>query len=285
MIAISPIRQGDEPADITPLYQSIKQTLQTTTVPLIFQYLATFPVYFHSMWSQVEKNVTDDVFIQSADSINLFAQSAIAHIYQPSNKMEFILEDIRQTNQSNQIATSVNALSSVTSVLYLVSIALRESMKGIHLGLKHIGKSYTDERNEDLFTDVSSDLFSSQQTSLASSKQSLTKTSQSLQTSSFAKFLSETDEEMKKLRKREEYLHRRVALEKFALAKLPLLRHPLDSSFRSVALQQASEKNFPELIYILADLFPTQTPHKLLTTSTMITALNGSWGEGPPKRP
>ncbi len=74
--------------------------------------------------------------------------------------------------------------------------------------------------------------------------------------------------------KQEAYLSRRVALERFALAKLPLLPYPFDSSFVTMTRQYGEHPLFPELLYLLSDVFPTQTPYKLLASLVMKHALD-----------
>lgn len=281
MLSIAPIPEGHESNEITPVYTAIKQVLRAPHVPLIFQYLAVFPTYLSYMWKQVEKNIADPLFLDQTHSIRQFGDHAMGQIYHPSKKIAFLVDTIDTMHQKETILSSVDNLSRVTSILYLVSIAIRESFKGIQLGLKQIGVHTIDSERE-IFSDFSADL-SLEHVNTQGGDRNLSHTSQSLTTSYFAPFLREIESEMKELLKRETYLHRRVALEKFALSKLNLLREPIDSSFRTVSQMASSQKAFPELIYILSDLFPTQTPHKLLTTSVMKIALSARWDENSPK--
>lgn len=90
-----------------------------------------------------------------------------------------------------------------------------------------------------------------------------------LTTSLYGKFFKFMSWEMDMLLKREEYLARRVELERFTLARLHLLPHPLESSLTSMIQETSNEPNFPELIYLIGDLFPTQMPYKLMAATAM----------------
>ncbi|MBI2617668.1 hypothetical protein HYW55_06045 [Candidatus Gottesmanbacteria bacterium] len=272
MLSVTPIPEGKESAEITPIYTGIKKALQTETVPLIFQYLAPFPVYLRYIWEQVKKNIDDPFFGQNAQSLVQFSDDAIQEIYTPSAKTRFTIESIPTSIERDQIRVATQNLQRVTSILYLISIAIRESLKGVNLGIKQIG-SRVSNREKVLFEEISNDFIPQERLQKNRPSTELEKSHPFLATSNFAKFLKAIEEEMQKLLKQEEYLHRRVALEKFALSRLILLREPIDSSFKTVSQKASSEEGFSELLYILSELFPTQTPHKLLTSSVMIQAL------------
>jgi hypothetical protein len=105
-------------------------------------------------------------------------------------------------------------------------------------------------------------------------KQTLQQSTQAaMATTWYSEFFKLMDMEMQTLLKKEEYLTRRVELERFALSKLYLLTYPLESSLVTIIKQCSEQKNFPELIYLVSEVFPTQSPYKLMASTVMKKAL------------
>lgn len=284
MLSIKPIPEKEAKGEIGKIYLEIKRTFKTKTVPLVFQYLAAFPPYFLYFWQQAKQNLTDVNFCQQSEAIKNFSHQAISQIYQPSSFLIYFLDELSKRPEIKELEKFIEETAQVTSSLYFLSLATRESIKGIYLGIKQIGERVEDKEKElfsSLFEEFSQPETTNTEEKTASFERSLSFSTRQITPyekgkivpSFFAQFFRLMEAEVRKLQKREDYLLRRVELERFALSLLPLISYPLESSFATVVKQTKNYPQFPELIYLLSELFPTQAPLKLLSISVMKKAL------------
>lgn len=280
MLRIVPVPEHKATGQIKELYASIKAATGADSVPLVFQYLAVFPDYVHFLWEQISPNLTDPAFQSQTRDIIRFGQTAISGVYSPSPIMELLQQRINNRPEHEQLMRMTQQLQGMNASLYFLSLAIRESLKGKYLGIKQIGAHLSPEEKRTFYsvTDTAvqwSVAGSGAQHSQHSSGLSL-RASQStaLAPSLYQKFFHTIEQEMESLMKKESYLTRRVELERFSLAKLQFLPYPLDSSFITMTRKSGEHPQFPELVYLLSDIFPTQTPYKLLTSLVMKHALS-----------
>lgn len=283
MLSLKPIPENQASGEVAQIYASIKQTFGLSTVPIIFQYLAVFPDYLSYIWQQALENLNALEFKNQALEIEKFAQTAIQTVYTPSALAEVFLEKISSSAEKVELTKFVQTISQMNAGLYLLSLAIRESLKGRFLGIKQIGERL-EEEEKSVFNDLSEGflqksgspdkddtdvrVYGTKQLSYAAPK--------GITVSVFAEFFSIMDKEMERLLKEEKYLTRRVELERFALSRLHLIPHPLDSSISTIFKKASGNPQFPELIYLTSDLFPTQTPFKLMASAVMRESLDYS---------
>lgn len=280
MLTIKPITEKEADEKTSLLYTDIKNTLHVTTVPIVFQYIAPFPIYFDYLWQQARRNLLDNFFQKMVGEIAYFSQEAINQIFYPSNASILLLEKIINRPEQTALRSFVTGNINVHASLYLLSLAIREGIKGKFLGIKQIGEKLEKEESE-AFTNIAEGFPSENISDKRKSLPNLDNKNRSLQhaatntiaTTWYSEFFKLMDLEMQSMLKREEYLTRRVELERFALSKLYLLTYPLESSLATVIKQCSMQKNFPELIYLVAEVFPTQSPYKLMASTVMKKAL------------
>lgn len=281
MLSLKPISEDKANHDVAQIYGSIKQTFELANVPIVFQYLAVFPKYLSYIWQQALTNLRDISFKTQSAEIEKFAQSAIQSVFTPSPLSEIFLEKLDGRAEKHELANFVKNFSRMNASLYLFSLAIRESLKGRYLGIKQIGEKL-EEKEKNTFNDLSEGFFAGENKEdkkntfveahpdkriTASQKSAIT-------TSIFAQFFEVMEKEMEGLLKKENYLTRRVELERFALSKLHLMPHPLESSISTIFTKAYDHPQFPELIYLTSDLFPTQTPFKLMAGAVMKESLS-----------
>lgn len=276
MLRIRPIAENEANPEIKERYQEIKNVLDVQRVPLLFQYLAVFPTYFHYIWEQIDGNVRHPAFRSQVSPIVEFASLAIQSIYSPSPILRVLLEKLKGTAAKEALRTTSSKLLSLQSLLYIMSIALRESLKGKYLGIRQIGKSLSEEEKNTFRAVIEGfemPITQSSDLSLSSSSKSLASAVKGMEVSVIADFYKRIEWEMDRLIKREDYLQRRVELERFALQRLPLLPSPLESSFSTIVLHYGDDPHFAELLYLISELFPTQAAYKVMTAAVMKAAL------------
>ncbi len=280
MLSLKPVPENKASREVMEIYNSIKETFGLTNVPIVFQYLAVFPNYLDFIWQQALVNLNDREFKNQVREIENFAQTAIQTVYTPQTLTKLFLERIEDRAEKFELSKFVTNISRMNASLYLLSLAIRESLKGKYLGIKQIGERLADEEKS-VFNDLSEGFLHPAEVEIKestdirthSTKQLTYKSPQGITTSVFAQFFEIMEKEMEKLLKEEKYLTRRVELERFALSRLQFLPHPLDSSITSIFREAFDNPQFPELIYLISDLFPTQTPFKLMATCVMRESL------------
>lgn len=280
MLSLKPVLEKEASREVAQIYLSIRETFGLTNVPVVFQYLAVFPNYLDFIWQQALKNLNDPEFKNQAKEIETFAQTAIQTVYTPQTLTKLFLEKIEDRAEKFELTKFVTTISQMNASFYLLSLAIRESLKGKYLGIKQIGERLADEEKS-VFNDLSEGFLHPSENShkgnadirTHSTTQLTYKSPQGITISIFAQFFDIMEKEMEKLLKEEKYLTRRVELERFALSKLHLIPHPLDSSITSIFKQAYDNPQFPELIYLISDLFPTQTPFKLMASAVMKESL------------
>lgn len=280
MLSLKPVAEYKASREVAEIYNSIKETFGLTNVPIVFQYLAVFPNYLDFIWQQALANLNDAEFKNQAKEIENFALIAIQTVYTPQTLTKLFLDKIEDRAEKSELTKFVTNISQMNASLYLLSLATRESLKGKYLGIKQIGERLADEEKS-VFNDLSEGYLHPSESQVEentdirthSVRQLTYKSPQGITTSVFAQFFEIMEKEMDKLLKEEKYLTRRVELEKFALSRLQLMPHPLDSSITSIFREAFDNPQFPELIYLISDLFPTQTPFKLMASAVMMESL------------
>lgn len=277
MLLIKPISEKEATGEVTQIYAEIKNSFNLYHVPLIFKYLAAFPEYLIFIWKQLEMNLNDSDFQNYCLEISHFTQIAIEDIYIPMPSTLEILLKVKNNLQEKELKRFSKETITLNSQLYFFSLSIRESLKGKFLGIKQIGQKVGD-REKVILDDMKDEYHT------AVNKRENKKDKQNISTKSNAISKSEKKEivisyteeffqaiklEMSRLAKMEDYLTRRVELERFAINKLPLIPHPIDSSITAVFKKNFGHPLFPELIYLISDHFPSHSPYKLLTSAVI----------------
>ena len=81
--------------------------------------------------------------------------------------------------------------------------------------------------------------------------------------------------EMERLIKEENYLEKRVNLERLGMKEAMGLPFGIGCSYQEIMAYAGHKPHLNELLYILAETFPSQFPRLLITTSVMRIALEG----------
>jgi hypothetical protein len=280
MLKIKPVSEEDAKGEVKQIYQSIRTILNLVSVPLVFRYMASFPYYLSYIWEQTIKNLDNSFYAKSADDIKIFSITAINGIYKPSSLACLFLKEIGESPQKIALEEFSAKNLIVAAKLYLLALSIRESIKGKFLGIKLFGERIT-EKEQKIFNDFT-DGFGKENNltmDIKPSKNEIVSVTKHIQASntghrniarSFTEdFFNLINHEMRLLTRKEEYLTRRVELERFSLNKLYLLPFPLDSSLSSIISRSADNSQFPELIYLVSELFPTQAPYKLMSSAVM----------------
>lgn len=275
MLHIRPIAEDQANPQVHEVYQEIKRSLQVSIVPLLFQYLANFEEYFLYVWDKINANIYSDYFQVSAKDIALFTQNEVHEIYHPSRNTITFTSGLHQVEKEDLLDT-VHKLESLNAKLLILTVGMREGLKGVHVKEELLLKETT-EISKEFFQTFSNIVVDSTKKEAAVSSKMLAPLfgSQALAFSHYADFFSHVSEDMDHLVSTEQYLTKRVMLEHEVLKKIEGLL-PLGCTYAEVARYAMGKPHFGELLYILTETFPTQFPRMLFTSLVMETSLTYS---------
>lgn len=277
MLRIKPISEEEASDQVRTTYEDIKKTLDVSVVPLLFQYIANFEEYFIYQWGKIKSNVQTDYFNQSVYTAIEFTNKEIAEIYSPSLKMsQFIHRLLPQEKQ--QIQKTIDDLQVLNAKLLLITIGLREGVKGVIIGQEQVQLGDIRQYEVDIF-DLFHTKYDMQEKEIEPASKMLAPLfgTQSIAISQYPVFFSTVAEEMEKLVKEEHYLWKRVDLERVGMRAAMGLPFSMGTSYQEIMTYAGHKPHLNELIYILAETFPSQFPRLLITTSVMKIALVGKF--------
>lgn len=276
MLHLKPIQEADANEKVSRVYTDIKETFDIQVVPLVFRYLANYEAYFLYVWEKLKKNIESNYFQKTAVDINNFAYNSILEIYTPSRLMQTFIGKLNHAEKQAIIQT-VKDLDRVNSQLFILTIGIREGVKGVLVGREAL--PYTTIRGgyEEVFETFPREKVKQEEKDIAAASKMLAPLfgSSSLMVSQYPSFFSNIAQEMENLVKEESFLQERVLLEHEGFRAIEGLQHPLGTSYQEIAQFASGKPYFNELLYVLAETFPSQFPRLVMTTAMMRDVLLG----------
>lgn len=272
MLHIQPIAEENANEHVLEIYQEIKNSLQVSIVPLLFQYLANFEEYFGYVWGKIKDNLQSEYFIQSFKETIAFTKDELHGIYAPSQRLVLFAASLHDI-EKNDLLDTVQKLEQLNSKLLLLTIGMREGLKGVHVKEELLLKEQTNI-SKDFFQTFSNVVVDSTRKEAEVSSKMLAPLfgSNALAFSHFSDFFAHISDDMDHLVMTEEYLTKRVMLEHHVLKKIENLL-PLGCSYAEVARYAMGKPHFGELLYILTETFPSQFPRMLFASLVMDSSL------------
>lgn len=276
MLRIKPIAEEQASDQIKAVYADIKKTLNSQVVPLVFQYIANFEEYFVYQWGKIKINIESPYFSEVVKEAVEFSNREVTSIYSPSSKMSHFIHGLHQ-EEKEQLHKTIMDLQQLNAKLLVLMIGLREGVKGVIIGQDQILKLDLKQYEVDIF-----DLFHTkyaQESEIEPASRMLAPLfgNQSLVISNYPAFFSTIAQEMEHFIRSEDYLWKRVELERIAMREALGLPYSLGTSYQEIMVYAGHKSHLNELIYILAETFPSQFPRLLMTTSVMQVALEGKF--------
>jgi halocarboxylic acid dehydrogenase DehI len=276
LLHIKPIPPERANHNVTAAYEEIKEMLHITTVPLVFQYIAIYEQYFFYLWERIKRNLESDTFHESCAELKEITYQTVGVLQTPSLSLQHFVKEMHPSERY-EITEVVNVLDDVNIKLMLITIGIRESLKGI----PHIGQQLLDQQKA--FEDHLDSVLQIERLELQGmNKGELTQAtrmlapllgSNTLMISRFPDFFAAVATEMKALKSMPAYLHLRVEMEHQAFARIDSFPQPLDCSYVDFLRMTEGIPYTDEIVFLLKDTFPSQFPHLMLTTAVMKNAL------------
>lgn len=275
MIRIKPLHEKDADPQIKRMYEQIKQSLHTSLVPLYFQYMGLYPEYFQYAWEKIYANIKTEAFQKAEKQIQEVTDAITEIIYSPTQEVTDFIGSL-QGVEKEHIENTVSDLRYINTALMILTIAVRESIKGIPVGVKKL-EDFTRpggsiEEDPHIFDSLlkQQEEFSNDP-SLAQASKLLVPIfgSQALTISNYPDFFRLIAEEVEHLVKKESYLKARVELERLVQFLISGFSESLNFSYKETARFLYQKPHVDEFLYLLKDTFPSQFPRLVITTSIM----------------
>lgn len=276
MLHIKPIQPAAANKTVNAIYTEIRQVLHTDIIPLIFQYMANYEKYLMFVWERMKANIDSSGFQEQSDAMGMFAAQTIVEVFQPSSHLLEFMKQIHP-RERQEIAETVKRLKQLNIILFLLTLDLREGMKSIFIGTQRLTKDATSGQDINQFIKEEMGL------SLQNQSKELQEASKMLAplfganavvVSHYPDFFGHIALEMEQLRQSPVYLEKRVELEHIGLAALSSFVQPVSCSYDEFLMLTAGTTYVTEILYLLTDMFPSQFPHLVLTTSLMQYSLH-----------
>ncbi|HEX7041764.1 MAG TPA: halocarboxylic acid dehydrogenase DehI family protein [Patescibacteria group bacterium] len=279
MLHIRPVSEGRANEKVQEVYKDIKATFEVDVVPLLFQYLAGFEEYFFYAWDKIKRNVESKYFKEAAEEIAAFGNETIPEVYEPSLFLEQFVKELPE-DEIHKLKEIIQNLQKINSQLLLLTIGMREGLKGVHIGREFLLQENGGEMYEEIFDQFINNKIMRENLANEKDLEGASKMlaplfgSDSLQVVRYPEFFGKIALEMQELIKSELYLGTRVGLERVGVMMVGHFSYPLGTSYQEIATFAGKKPYFHELLYILSETFPTNFPRLVLTTSVMKSVLN-----------
>jgi hypothetical protein len=254
MLTINPIPEEKVDIQSKIVYEDIKKTLDTNTVPVYFKYMANFPDFFNFAWDKIKPVIPSKYFRDSTTQLTKLSEDIIKLVYYPSPTLNHYINSLSE-NEKIELDKTIQDLSYLNAELMLISIAIRESLKGIVVLEQYVigkGNNQTQDTKQNLLN-----------------QNSLPKNLDLGFELKYSNFYEIINQDMRDLAKSEKYLKGRVELERIAQMQIESFPKPLHFPFRETVSLLQKYPNFEEILFLLNSTFPSGYPHSLLTGSVM----------------
>lgn len=277
MLRIKPILEENASEQVRTTYEDIKKTLNISIVPLLFQYIANFEEYFVYQWGKSKANIQSPYYERGYKEAIDFTNRETAEIYSPSSKMAQFIHRLN-SEEKDHIQKTIEDLQILNAKLLVLTIGLREGVKGVIIGQEQLQQLDLRQYEVDIF-DLFHTKYDSEQKDIEPASRMLAPLfgKQSLSISQYPTFFTNVAYEMEELVKKENYLWKRVELERLGMKEAMGLPYSLGTSYQEIMAYAGHRPHLAELLYILAETFPSQFPRLLITTSVMKIALLGKF--------
>lgn len=280
MLRLKPLPEDKAREDVRPIYTAIKEALHVPAVPLFFQYIGNFPDYLGYIWNILSPNIAAEGFDRCCQQVVQMAVSTVAVIYTPSEEV-LALAGSMQLSEKEQITQTIADLRALNVKMMVLTIAIRESLKGVHVAAKQLENDFTTivqpEAEKTIDEIVRESLLSVSSPSATAAPLDAKVANMlvpvyganALMLSKYPAFFSLSAQELEKLMQTEAYLKTRVEMEKVTHLLLLQLPSPIHISYIETAKMLFDKPGATDLIFVMKDTFPAHFPKLVIATEMM----------------
>lgn len=283
-----PEHEADE--TVKKQYNLLKTAFGSAHVPLFFTYIGPFPNYLTYITEQIVRITHDTRFEKLNMELGQDINRLIHTMLPLSPEVLDLYARYQHTPSFYNLERDLWQVYKTNIRLALLFVALRESVKGWavaakqlpkHAGATELREKMKEEDASHVFVlqgyEAMQNTYKSAQDDRKANEIISTRSDENIQerdgieVNLFPQYLRLQQEEFFSVVKTEQYVYLRVYIEELLLASLPHLPHPLVSPI-NVVLELTSEyKNFPDLLYLVSEHFPTLAVQRLIFSGYVLS--------------
>lgn len=279
---LRPVNENSAEAPVKQIYLNLKTALELPQVPLFFQFLGAFPDYLSFIEESIVNNLKSPKYQSLVAKNQIFVKEIFKDNFPKQELTQEFLTTYHQTPEFYNLKPQLEHIFTVNAKLVFIFLSLREAVKGWAVASKklesHFAKSHQTTAEPDFIDErlktsmaYGTDIITVNQNNLANKEKSLaTKDKTGLEMALLPKYLNLCEAEFNQLIKTQAYLFFRVELEKICLRNLDQLPYPIFSPVNLVYELAQKYPDFPDLLYLLSEHFPTYVVSRYLFSGYML---------------
>src|SRR3989344_4881094 len=138
---LKPVEEAQASTKVREIYQQIRRQLHSPFTPPVFQLVANYEDYLGYLWKQIGANLQSEAFLNLPPKVSNYAESVTRDwIALHPTLPEFVSK--LAPSEKEELKKNADELTAINATLTLLTIAERESLKGIPVGvLKLVSKT------------------------------------------------------------------------------------------------------------------------------------------------
>ncbi len=271
--------------EVQEAYRKIAQAFGLSHPPLFFQYIGAFPDYLLYITDSIVSNVSHPKLQTFITQLCSFSDEIFRDSFTPSEDMREFIERYKLSPDMYYFKKDIERITRSNAAIMLLFLALREAVKGWAVAVKKLPSAASTTREEvapniqeeliygDMLTLITQNNKQSQsenQTQILIESGGLVKRDgQAVEVALLPAYLQLCQEGFSELLKKKEFLFFRVEAERTALRMLEFLPEKVMSPINIVLELAKKYPNFPDLLYMLSEQFPTSSVQRWLFSGFM----------------
>lgn len=274
-MSIAPVLENQAKEEVRLEYRKIKKAFGLPYIPLFFTYIGAFPEYLSYLTDQLVPNLQSprltSLIRESEEKINPLINTSLSK----SEEINDWLDRYKNSPSFYNFQRDLEKIFTVNLKLVFIFVALREALKGWAIAVKKlpisgsssVGSESQQVKDKDfIFEDALSLVVSVPIESISDLDQ---RKESAIERDLLPRYLFLCQEEYNQLMKKEEFLILRVGIEKLILSTLPLIPEKIVSPINIFYKLTEKYEDFPELLYLMYEHFPTLAVQKMIFSGFM----------------
>ncbi|MBI4100263.1 hypothetical protein HY439_00780 [Candidatus Microgenomates bacterium] len=278
---VKPVFEKEATEETKKIYGDIKSALGATSLPVFFAHLGAFPEYLDYISEPLIANLKEQKF---KTLMKKMAEGMIPFIngrLQKSQELGLWIERYRHSPSFYQFQKGVDDIFILNLKLAFIFVALRESVKGWAIAAKKISSQASgqaekadfwkddvvfnpgDKNDFEIKWDKSGLIVIEEQNGLMKSQHG------TLEKNMLPEYFQLCRIDCANHMKKNMFWAVRVGLEEMILTSLPLFPHLILSPINVLINLTSKYQEFPDLLYLLAEHFPTSGVQRMMFSGYM----------------
>jgi hypothetical protein len=275
---LQPVVESQAESATKQAYLEIKEALGLPQVPLFFQYLGAFSDYLLFIKEPIINNLNSPKYQELVKENQNFVKETFFEHFPKKQLLSEFIKKYQYAPEFYNLKKELEHIFTVNAKLVFIFLALREAVKGWAVASKklesHFQQQAQKKTENNFFTEqTKTEFIYSTDIIILNTKNTnyLKATSgNNIEVALLPKYLELCEAEFNQLVKSEAYLYFRVRLEKICLRSLEQLPYPVFSPINLVLKLTQKYPDFPELLYLLSEHFPTYAVSRYLFSGYML---------------